>query len=564
MPLAPTNKRYVTRVYGRRGSGAYRSYYVHRSAIPVGATSHTSTTTVQVGGDGYVFAYGYAPEVKIGLSPSSGSGTVTIQGYSPAISTNVAVGVGTVTISGGQIASIGEQANQQDVRITRILPARVSYGGGAYRQGSYHVVRRYVHLSAEADSAVGVGTITIQGFAPTVSATEGELILPGVGTVTITGYQPGRVLQDLTYTGTWKDILRRYSVGTGAYRRDYYRKERRFVYFRTYPTQNQIEAGLGTVTITGYQVFLEPRSIPVGAGSVQINGLPPSPLLDNSVQTISTVVLEAIKNQQKRRRVAAKYEEAHRPVDVEKVVHQFVVPRPQRIIGVPNGTISVTGYRPTTQKTIQGSAGTVTITGNQVTTQVRTRVGAGSVVIQGAEPALEGDISIQINTSSGTVLITGYLPVVNAGGVVNVGAGAGLVTINGNQATVQDELSVSVGSGTVTIGGATPKISTNIAVGAGSVTITGYSVTPAIELSIIEVQGPANIYVQNLQIGLSIPEIAVAAGSGTTTIEGNKPTVIKTGAWVKEDRKNTTWTKESQSSDNWSKTDTTSTTWTKL
>ena len=563
MAQSPDNRRYVTRVYGRR-YGTYRTAYVHRTSVPVGGAQHDATS-IAVGGDSYLFVYGYAPSVGIGKSLSAGVGTVTVQGHQPAIAQGISVGVGTITISGGQIEQIGEQANRQDVRVTRILPARVSYSGGVYRKGSYHVVRRVVHLTAEQTETAGVGTITIQGYAPTISATEGELVLPGAGLVTISGFAPGRVLQDLTYTGLWKDVIHRTVVGKGVYRRPVYRKLRQFVYFQTYPVQNNIEVGLGEVTISGYQVFLEPRAIPVGLGQVDINGLPPSPLLDDSVQSIDQAVLEAIKQTKRRRYISARYEEAHRPVSFDRTVVQFVQPDPQRIIGVPNGTITLTGYQATLLKRIAPLAtGDVTIDGGQVTTQVRTLAGVGTVTIQGGEPSLEGDITIQVSVGVGSVVINGNSAITNAAGVVSLAAGVGSVVINGSTPTVQDEFTVAVGVGDIVINGAAPGISTQIDVGAGTVIITGYTPTANLELSIIQVGDAAQIYIQNLQIGLSIPEIAIAVGTGALTIEGNTPTVIKTGAWVKKDRKNTAWTKESKSGDNWSKTDTTSTTWTKL
>lgn len=477
MAQSPANKRYVTRVYGRR-HGTYRTAYVHRIAVPAG--------------------YNLPDNNEIAV----GSGTVTVQGYSPGISVR---------------------------------------------------------------TSVGVGSVVIQGAAPT--AVGDNSLLVGVGTVTVTGYK----IEDIATADaqseavTWKDTLRRYSIGTGVHRRDYFRKERRILFSTKPSTEAQVSVGVGAVIVTGYQAFLEPRAIPVGIGSVVINGLPPSPLLDDSVQTIDTAVLEAIKQTKRRRYIAARYKEAHRPVNVVKTVPQFVQPDPQRIIGVPNGTITISGYQATLLKKIAPLAtGDVSIDGGQVTTQVRTLAGAGTVTIQGGEPTLDGLITIQVPVGVGSVVINGNSPITNAAGVVNVGAGVGSVVINGSAPTAQDELTVAAGVGSVVINGAAPVTSISIQAGAGTVTIEGYTPTANLELSIIQVGDAAQINIQNLQIGLSIPEIAVAVGSGTPTIEGNKPTVIKTGAWVKEDRKSTTWTKESKSGDNWSKTDTTSTTWTKL
>lgn len=563
----PPKRRYVTRVFGVYSNGTYRRQYVQRVPLYTeGGPLHTRAT-VTPGGDAYLFIEGQQASVATGTFASAGAGDVQIEGYAPSIGAEltVAVGAGEVTISGGQVGS-GSSNPQSEAYLTQIHTYRVVTGSGVHRRASYRVVRRVLPLTTAATSTgIGAGSITITGFAPTVSAVEGILVLPGVGNVEIQGQQIGRVLQDLTYTGIWRIKRIRTVVGTGVHRRDVYRTVREFLYFRTYPLAREIEAGSGAITVTGYQIILDPWNAAVGGATVTITGFTPNITADNApVDVLSPGARQAMFDARKRRRMIADYAQAYpEQIPYEKRVVEYVVPRPQRIIGVPNATLTVVGYQATLQKRVPASVGGVSIDGGQIAVQIRTRSGVATVSVEGYPPSLTGDIQQDVSVGGGDVSVIGYNPTLAGPVLAFIVAGSGTVEIDGSQVSIDTEFSVVSGVGDVVVEGYAPTISVHVSVGAGDVSLVGYTPIPNIELGVVN-PGPGEIRIQNLQIGISTPEKASNPGVGTVVYLGNSPNVIATGHWEQTAGASSSWSQTSGASLSWSKVANGGGSWNKL
>lgn len=510
MGQQPAKTRYVVRSFG---GGVYRGPYVHRIRVVTGSTGHVTATC--------------------------------------------APGVGTITLSGQTVTRFG-QAPDSDLHLTQVRLMRLSYGAGVHRKTVYRLIRRVLPLTTAEDKPVGVGTVTIQGLQPGVDIVTGTASRPGVGTLSLQGARPALIRQNLLYTQVQIPFVRRVVSGTGIYRREVYKRERRFLYVDTYPEFGiRVEVGSGSLEIGGHQAFLEPRFTFTGESTLTLQGLPPSITADGGqVSSLTAEALAAIKAAQARRRLAAKYSEAFPKPRTEKLVIALSRPVPQRVIGLQSGSIRLSGAQIGLQRRIRLGSGFLSITGRGFD-----GAGAGELTLSGSPVTVTGAFNFQVG--AGEISVNGSSLVISLDGQVVVSPGVGQVTISGQQAQFFDAVSVTPGAGEITLSGEAAVASVAVSVGAGTLTLSGQGATAVNQLILVGTN-PGLLRIVSQAIGLSTPEKATNPTSGNVVLFGSSPRIVATGHWEQTAGDGVSWTQTAGASVSWAKVANGSDGWTKI
>jgi hypothetical protein len=338
-----------------------------------------------------------------------------------------------------------------------------------------------VSAGANTDVNPGAGSLTITGYAPTVTQTLAAGYQFAVvhdyrtrGSVAVNAWIPVNPIASAinhSYRG-------RGSIGANGW--DY-------VVPVFTASNTDVAPGAGSITFTGYAPSIAQganQSILPGVGSLTITGYAPT---------------------------------------IAQGANQAVSP------GV--GSLAITGYAPTLAQTanqaVSPGAGSLTITGYAPTVAQSSSASYGvthSYVTRGSQSIVSwlndglGAVSGAINPGAGTLTITGYAPTIGQTVTVAINPGAGSLTITGYAPTITQALNQAINPdvGSLTITGYAPSIAQTANVSlvpdAGSMVITGYA--PSVAQSVSDaVVGVVHNYVGRgsqsvvtwLNDGLSIP-----------------------------------------------------------
>jgi hypothetical protein len=262
---------------------------------------------------------------------------------------------------------------------------------------------------------VPVGSLTLTGQVPTVTATDNQSVTVPVGSITFSGLAP--------------------SIAINPY----------------YPVEWVVKPSAGSLVATGYAPTWSSAaagssfSVTVPAGSLSITGQAPVVTAgDNQLVTV--------------------------PAGSITITGQVPVwsASDNQTVTVPVGAIAFSGLAPTVtatdNKTVDVPVGALTITGlvpavtgGQGLTLIPP---TGSIVLTGQIPSVSVTDHKVVDVPVGSVVVTGFVPTISAGGSLVVTPDTGSTVLSGLAPTVtaSDHRVVEVPVGSVTVTGLVPSV----------------------------------------------------------------------------------------------------------
>lgn len=365
---------------------------------------------------------------------------------------------------------------------------------------------RFTTIVANPNISVGVGELTVTGFAPTVTALSGTNVAPGAGTLTLSGFSP---TANVKYSA---------SPGVGALSITGFA-----------PTANVKQSaapGVGALTITGFAPTANlKQSAAPGVGALSIAGFAPIANLKQSAAPgfadltiegqVPSVTITLPGNVSPG--VAALTVDAFAPT-----VRLTQSAQP----GV--ASLSITATAPTANLSQSAAPGvaSLSITAAAPTANLKQSVapGAGALSVVGFAPSVTVALSGTVQPGAAALDLTSFAPTANLKQSAQPGASA--ITITGFAPSARVTLSAQPGAAAIVVTGQSPTVSVTagqtVSAGASALSITGFAPTANLKQSARP--GYADILVQGFAPTAQVYDPSVISiGAAALTITAYPP-----------------------------------------